>query len=44
MHKPNWHCTVMDNAVNIEIDGITCITTQQKLADPDARLASYRLL
>jgi len=26
MHKPNWHCIVMDNAHNIEIDGITCIT------------------
>ena len=26
MHKPNWHCIVMDNAQNIEIDGITCIT------------------
>lgn len=25
MHKPNWHCIVMDNARNIEIDGITCI-------------------
>lgn len=26
MHKPNWHVMVMDNARNIEIDGITCIT------------------
>ncbi len=26
MHKPNWHCIVMDNANNVEIDGITCIT------------------
>ena len=26
MHKPNWHVIVMDNAINIEIDGITCIT------------------
>ncbi len=26
MHKKNWHCIVMDNATNIEIDGITCIT------------------
>ena len=26
MHKPNWHCIVMDNAENIEVDGITCIT------------------
>jgi len=26
MHKPNWHVIVMDNARNIEIDGITCIT------------------
>ncbi len=26
MHKPNWHVIVMDNANNIEIDGITCIT------------------
>ncbi|MFL6306330.1 MAG: PKD domain-containing protein [Candidatus Sulfotelmatobacter sp.] len=25
MHKPNWHCIVMDNAHNIEVDGITCI-------------------
>ena len=25
-HKPNWHCIVMDNATNVEIDGITCIT------------------
>ncbi len=25
-HKPNWHCIVMDNATDIEIDGITCIT------------------
>jgi hypothetical protein len=25
MHKPNWHCIVMDNAHNIEIDGVTCI-------------------
>lgn len=25
MHKPNWHCIVMDNAHSIEIDGITCI-------------------
>jgi hypothetical protein len=25
MHKPNWHCIVMDNAHNVEIDGITCI-------------------
>ena len=26
MHKPNWHCMVMDSAENIEVDGITCIT------------------
>lgn len=26
MHKPNWHCIVMDQATNIEVDGITCIT------------------
>ncbi len=26
MHRPNWHCIVMDQAENIEIDGITCIT------------------
>lgn len=26
MHKPNWHVIVMDEARNIEIDGITCIT------------------
>jgi len=26
MHKPNWHVIVMDQAENIEIDGITCIT------------------
>lgn len=26
IHKPNWHCIVMDQAENIEIDGITCIT------------------
>ncbi|MEO8736622.1 MAG: PKD domain-containing protein, partial [Edaphobacter sp.] len=26
MHKPNWHVIVMDNAHDIEIDGITCIT------------------
>ena len=26
MHKPNWHVIVMDNASNIEVDGITCIT------------------
>lgn len=26
MHKPNWHVIVMDNARNIEIDGVTCIT------------------
>jgi len=26
MHKPDWHVVVMDNAKNIEIDGITCIT------------------
>jgi hypothetical protein len=25
MHKPDWHCIVMDNARNIEVDGITCI-------------------
>ena len=25
MHKKNWHCIVMDNAHNIEVDGITCI-------------------
>jgi hypothetical protein len=25
MHKRNWHVIVMDNAHNIEIDGITCI-------------------
>lgn len=25
MHKRNWHCIVMDEAHNIEIDGITCI-------------------
>lgn len=25
MHKPNWHCIVMDNTRNIEIDGITCV-------------------
>lgn len=25
MHKPNWHCIVMDQASNIEIDGITCV-------------------
>ena len=26
IHKKNWHCIVMDNAHNIELDGITCIT------------------
>ena len=26
MTKPNWHCIVMKEARNIEIDGITCIT------------------
>ena len=26
MHKRNWHCIVMDQATNIEVDGITCIT------------------
>ncbi len=25
MHKPDWHCIVMDKADNIEIDGITCV-------------------
>ncbi len=25
MHRPNWHCIVMDSARNIEIDGITCV-------------------
>lgn len=26
IHKKNWHCIVMDEAHNIEVDGITCIT------------------
>ncbi len=26
IHKQNWHVIVMDNADDIEIDGITCIT------------------
>ena len=26
IHKKNWHCIVMDDAYNIELDGITCIT------------------
>ncbi|MBB5327947.1 hypothetical protein HDF14_001553 [Edaphobacter lichenicola] len=26
IHKKNWHCIAMDNAHNIELDGITCIT------------------
>lgn len=25
MHKKNWHCIVMDNASNIEINGLTCV-------------------
>ncbi len=25
MHKPNWHCIVMDNAQDIAIEGLTCI-------------------
>ncbi len=25
MHKRNWHCIVMDNAHNIDIEGISCI-------------------
>ena len=25
MHKKNWHCIVMDNAENIEVDGLTCV-------------------
>lgn len=25
MHKKNWHCIVMDNADNIEVDGLTCV-------------------
>ncbi len=25
IHRPNWHCIVMDHARDIEIDGITCI-------------------
>ena len=25
MHKPNWHCIVMDNAHAITIEGLTCI-------------------
>ena len=26
MHKRNWHCIVMDNARDISIEGITCVT------------------
>ncbi len=26
MHKRNWHCIVMDNAHDISIEGITCVT------------------
>ncbi|HEY0758520.1 MAG TPA: hypothetical protein VGD59_04605 [Acidisarcina sp.] len=26
MQKPNWHVIVMDQARNVEIDGITCVT------------------
>ena len=25
MHKPNWHCIVMDHAEDISIEGITCV-------------------
>ena len=25
MHKPNWHCIVMDHATDIAIEGITCV-------------------
>ena len=25
MHKPNWHCIVMDQARDISIEGITCV-------------------
>ncbi len=25
MHKPNWHCIVMDHAHDISIEGITCV-------------------
>ncbi len=26
MHKRNWHCMVMDNAHDISIEGVTCVT------------------
>ena len=25
IHRPNWHCIVMDNARHISIEGITCV-------------------
>lgn len=25
MHKPNWHCIVMDHAQEISIEGLTCV-------------------
>lgn len=26
MHKKNWHCIVMDNAHDVSVEGITCVT------------------
>lgn len=37
MHKPNWHCIVMDKATDISIEGLTCVvrsrTWQIQMAD-----------
>ena len=43
MHKRNWHCIVMDNAHNIEIDGITCIVRSRtwQIQMKDSRHISF---
>ena len=43
MHKKNWHCIVMDNAHNIEVDGITCIVRSRtwQIQMKDSRNIGY---
>ena len=43
MHKPNWHCIVMDHAHNISISDITCVVRSRtwQIQMKDSRQITY---
>jgi len=43
MHKPGWHCIVMDQTQNVEIDGITCVVRSRtwQIQMRDSRMTGF---